>query len=110
MPFCVVARGSGYNTIAFMSDAMNGRSAARCRNTIVRENDTFLLISPSLGCGTPRCAGAALAAQLLCAFSTLERIGVLTRRVTRRRPDWHVPCTVRGCAALRCPRPAAGSH
>ena len=38
---CVVARDSGYNTIAFMSDAVDGRSAARCRNTIVRQNVTF---------------------------------------------------------------------
>ena len=41
---CVVARDSGYNTIAFMSDAVDGRSAARCRNTIVRQNVTFLQI------------------------------------------------------------------
>ena len=26
---CVVARGCGYNTIAFMSDAVDGRSAER---------------------------------------------------------------------------------
>ncbi len=38
---CAVARDSGYNTIAFMSDAVDGRSAARCRNTIVRQNVTF---------------------------------------------------------------------
>ena len=38
---CVVARDSGYSTIAFMSDAVDGRSAARCRNTIVRQNVTF---------------------------------------------------------------------
>ena len=35
---CVVARDSGYNTIAFMSDAVDGRSAAWYRNTIVRQN------------------------------------------------------------------------
>eukprot|EP00966_Prymnesium_polylepis_P297918 6883595-Prymnesium_polylepis.1 len=35
-----------------MSDAVDGRSAARCRNTIVRQNDTFLQIPPTLGCGT----------------------------------------------------------
>eukprot|EP00966_Prymnesium_polylepis_P124070 2869188-Prymnesium_polylepis.1 len=39
-----------------MSDAVDGRSAARCRNTIVRESDTFLHISPSLGCGTSHCS------------------------------------------------------
>ena len=37
--------GTLYNTIAFMSDAVDGRSAARCRNTIaVRQNVTFLQI------------------------------------------------------------------
>ena len=44
---CYVARDSGYITIAFMSDAVDRRSAARCRNTIVRQNDTFLQISPT---------------------------------------------------------------
>eukprot|EP00966_Prymnesium_polylepis_P150685 3480614-Prymnesium_polylepis.1 len=34
-----------------MSDAVDGRSAARCRSTIVRQNDTFLQISSTLGCG-----------------------------------------------------------
>ena len=29
---CVVARDCGYNTIAFVSDAVDGRSAARGRN------------------------------------------------------------------------------
>ena len=47
-----VARDSGYIRIAFMSDAVDGRSAASGRNTIVRQNDTFLQISPTLGCGT----------------------------------------------------------
>eukprot|EP00966_Prymnesium_polylepis_P245024 5667538-Prymnesium_polylepis.1 len=46
MPFRLcckaVARDSGYNTIAVMSDAVDGRSAARCRNTIVQKNVTFL--------------------------------------------------------------------
>eukprot|EP00966_Prymnesium_polylepis_P074632 1732053-Prymnesium_polylepis.1 len=35
-----------------MSDAVDGRSAARGRNTIVWQNDTFLQISPTLGYGT----------------------------------------------------------
>eukprot|EP00966_Prymnesium_polylepis_P257441 5947278-Prymnesium_polylepis.1 len=35
-----------------MSDAVNGRSAARCRSTIVRQNDTFQQIRPTLGCRT----------------------------------------------------------
>ena len=39
-----VARDSGYIRIAFMSDAVDGRSAARGRNTIVRQNVTFLQI------------------------------------------------------------------
>ena len=41
---CYVARDSGYISIAFMSDAVDGRSAARCHNTIVRQNDTVLHI------------------------------------------------------------------
>eukprot|EP00966_Prymnesium_polylepis_P029192 677868-Prymnesium_polylepis.1 len=34
-------RDSGYNTFAFMSDAVDGRSAARYGNTIVRQHVTF---------------------------------------------------------------------
>ena len=49
---CAEARDAGYIRIAFISDAVVGRSAARGRNTIVRQNDTFLQISPTLGCGT----------------------------------------------------------
>eukprot|EP00966_Prymnesium_polylepis_P067073 1557181-Prymnesium_polylepis.1 len=54
MPFfdCVVARDSGYNTIAFMSNAVDGRSAARCRNAIVWQNVTFPQIPATLACGT----------------------------------------------------------
>eukprot|EP00966_Prymnesium_polylepis_P179352 4152273-Prymnesium_polylepis.1 len=37
-----------------MSDAVDGRSAARCRNTIVRQNVTFPQISLTLACGTSR--------------------------------------------------------
>jgi hypothetical protein len=37
-----VARDNGYIRIAFISDAVDGRSAERGRNTIVRQNDTFL--------------------------------------------------------------------
>jgi hypothetical protein len=49
MPFrlCCSARHSGYNTITFMSDAVDGRSAARCRNTIVRQNVTFYRSDPA---------------------------------------------------------------
>jgi len=35
-----------------MSDAVDGRSAARGRNTIVRQNDTFPQIPATLACGT----------------------------------------------------------
>ena len=56
----VVARGCGYNTIAFMSDAVDGRSAERGRNAIVRQNPRwpakrvtfFVRFTPTLGCGT----------------------------------------------------------
>eukprot|EP00966_Prymnesium_polylepis_P302715 6993473-Prymnesium_polylepis.1 len=34
-----------------MSDAVDGRSAARCRNTIVRQNVTFPQIPLTLCCG-----------------------------------------------------------
>ena len=49
---CYVARDSGYIAIAFISDAVDGRSAARERNTIVRQNDTFPQIPATLACGT----------------------------------------------------------
>eukprot|EP00966_Prymnesium_polylepis_P124287 2873905-Prymnesium_polylepis.1 len=35
-----------------MSDAVDGRSAARSRNTIVRQNDSFPQIPLTLACGT----------------------------------------------------------
>eukprot|EP00966_Prymnesium_polylepis_P178226 4127067-Prymnesium_polylepis.1 len=35
-----------------MSDAVDGRSAARCGNTIVRQNVTFPQIPATLACGT----------------------------------------------------------
>ena len=44
---CYVARDSGYITIAFISDAVDGRSAARERKTIVRQHVTFLQICAS---------------------------------------------------------------
>ena len=51
MPFvCAVARDVGYRGIAFISDAVDGRSAARERKTIVRQNVTFPQMYPTLAC------------------------------------------------------------
>ena len=47
---CYVARDSGYIAIAFISDAVDGRSAARERKTIVRQNVTFPQMYPTLAC------------------------------------------------------------
>ena len=46
-----VARDCGCRGIAFISDAVVGRSAARGQDTIVRQNVTFLQISATPGCG-----------------------------------------------------------
>ena len=45
---CAVARDVGYRGIAFISDAVDGRSAARERKTIVRQNVTFPQMYPTL--------------------------------------------------------------
>eukprot|EP00966_Prymnesium_polylepis_P033191 772021-Prymnesium_polylepis.1 len=56
-----------------MSDAVDGRSAARCRNRIVRQNVTFPQIPATLACGTrPRRDWA--------------------DRPTRRKPRWTAKC------------------
>ena len=58
---CAVARDSGHCTHAFIFDGSDARSAARGRNTFVRQNDTFLQISPTLGCGTSGSAAGSAA-------------------------------------------------
>ena len=56
---CAEARDAGYIRNAFISDAVAGRSAARGRHTIVRQNVTFPQIYPTLVCGESHPAGAA---------------------------------------------------
>eukprot|EP00966_Prymnesium_polylepis_P087016 2013699-Prymnesium_polylepis.1 len=80
MPFrlCVVARDSCYTTIAFMSDAVDGRSAARrevhrTTRRIVRQNVSrhFSLRSRSPSARAPLSAAGARPARLISLESHL---------------------------------------
>ena len=78
------ARDAGYIRIAFMSDAVDGRSAARGRNTIVRQNDTFLQISATLGCGTSE----APSPLINLSRRASSRCSAALREERKRLPSW----------------------
>ena len=91
---CAEARDAGYIRIAFMSDAVAGRSAARGRHTIVRQNVTFPQIYATLVCGESVPRPEALANVPIFFHGETEsargwcgvRVGLLTRAAGRCAP------------------------